>query len=186
MHDESSSSSESSSAFFNLGGANKNQHQQDDLKSFIQGLSFGGEGGLEDLGLGLGGLDDDPYPELSAAARANLEARLLEAVCGGGCEGGKTANPPLEPPASMMSVVASHVLQEAAAEPYGLRGCLLRVLFEGETALRPLATLDCDPEAASAAAGVGGDADAAMTAKTFELTLTLRQAQATWGQRMAR
>ena len=50
-------------------------------------------------------------------------------------------------------------------------GCLLHIQFEGESALHPLGSLDSHPENA---------------AKTFELTLTLRQGQDTWGQRVAR
>jgi len=122
---------------------------------------------------------------VSPTLRSEFEARLTSALTSvdlqqyhqqqspssGGGSGGGGRSEMLAFPTGLLSVIASHVLQEAAAEPYGVKGCLLHVDYEGQTALHRLATLDGDSSTA---------------AKTFELTLTLRQAQPTWGQRMAR
>ncbi len=105
---------------------------------------------------------DVSQEHISSSLRAEFEDRLLEAIA---------HNARFSFPSGLLEGIAGHVVQEAAAEPYGLKGGRLHIQFEGHSALHYLATLDCDPET---------------PAKTFELTLTLREAQATWGQRMAR
>ena len=60
-------------------------------------------------------------------------------------------------------------------------GCVLRLQYEGQTALQHVGSLDC-----SLASGDGSDSPGAATAPTFGITVTLRQAQVSWGQRMAR
>lgn len=110
-----------------------------------------------DAGCGLHYLDD--------LVSAEFEERLVSAIAA------QSADVEVVFPAGLLSVIAGHVLQEADDEPYGIKGCVVHIQYEGHSALHHLGTLDCDP-------GTG--------AKTFELTLTLRQGQATWGQRMAR
>lgn len=96
----------------------------------------------------------------------DFEARLRSKI-----ENSSPENMTVSFPEGLLSVIAAHVLQEAMEEPYGIKGCLLHINYEGDTALHRMATLDCDP---------------GTLAKTFELTLTLRQGQSSWGQRMAR
>jgi len=104
-------------------------------------------------------------PEL----RARL-ARLLEAA---GSSKTETDNLKrrLDIPAGLLDMVASHVIQEAEDEPYGLNGCVLRVFYEGHHDLHSLGSLDYDPN----------------TVPTFEISLTLRECpNLSWGQRVAR
>ena len=80
------------------------------------------------------------------------------------------SNIAVEFPEGLLSIIVAHVVQEATNEPRGLKGCLLHIQYEGQTALHHLGSLQCDQE----------------SAPTFQVTLTLRQAQASWSQRMAR
>ena len=104
---------------------------------------------------------DTSQDHICSSLRAEFESRLLASL------GGQAVHFP----DGLLSIMANHVLQEASQEPYGLKGGRLHIQYEGHTALHYLATLDCDPDT---------------PAKTFELTLTLREAQASWPQRMAR
>jgi hypothetical protein len=108
-------------------------------------------------------LDND---KLASQLRTELEVRLLETLCpvpgsstSSGSGSGRRRKFLFELPPQLLGVIASHVLQEAANEPYGLKGCLLHIYYESETDCEFVASLDCDPE----------------TLSTFELTLTLRQ-----------
>jgi len=103
---------------------------------------------------------------ISSQLKSEIECRLVESI-----EGSRPSNGyGIEFPEGLLSIIAGHVSQEAAEEPYGIKGCVLYIQYEGETALHQVAALYCDPK----------------TVPTFELTLTLRQAPTSWSQRMAR
>lgn len=107
-------------------------------------------------------LDND---HIAHQLRSELETRLLETLCpapgasASEVSGASRRKYVFELPPQLLAIIASHVIQEAANEPYGLKGCLLHIYYESETDNEFVASLDCDPE----------------TLSTFELTLTLRQ-----------
>jgi len=100
-------------------------------------------------------LDND---HIAGQLRTELEVRLLETLCPAPGSGSRRKFI-FELPPQLLSIIASHVIQEAANEPYGLKGCLLHIYYESDTDCEYVASLDCDPD----------------TLSTFELTLTLRQ-----------
>lgn len=67
-------------------------------------------------------------------------------------------------PCGLLRMIARDILSMAESEPCGLRGCTLYLNFEGEDVCRRLSTVKCDPT----------------TASTFELSLTLKQANTGW------
>jgi hypothetical protein len=64
-------------------------------------------------------LDND---RISNQLRAELEVRLLETLCPVPGSSGPRRKFTFELPPQLLSIIASHVIQEAANEPYGLKG----------------------------------------------------------------
>ena len=64
-------------------------------------------------------LDND---RISSQLRAELEVRLLETLCPVPGSSGSRRKFTFELPPQLLSIIASHVIQEAANEPYGLKG----------------------------------------------------------------
>ncbi|KAF5288448.1 hypothetical protein FQR65_LT02100 [Abscondita terminalis] len=67
-------------------------------------------------------------------------------------------------PCGLLQRISRDILAMAESEPCGLRGCTLYLNFEGQQDCRRLSIIKCDP----------------MTASTFELYLTLKQASGGW------
>lgn len=103
---------------------------------------------------------DVMFRHVTSGLERQLKAKLTAAVE----EGAATASAltSFQFPNNLLQEIASHVIDEAKPEPYGLKGCLIFIYFEGENDCQYLNTLRCDPA----------------TIPTFELTLTLRQNQA--------
>ncbi|XP_050294693.1 protein charybde-like [Anthonomus grandis grandis] len=60
--------------------------------------------------------------------------------------------------------IAQDIFKRADNEPYGLRGCILKINFETEGVTRKISAFHCDPT----------------TPATFEIYLTLKQNTASW------